>query len=90
MSFYNMKNIAVKMLLIKLINQFSKLNRYYVHHHVQTTKKESTEFRSLFFKNNLVVTTNMIPPVYSVFKLFNSNILTCTFSETAAMAILSI
>lgn len=87
MSFYNMKNIAVKMLLIKLINQFSKLNRYYVHHHVQTTKKESTEFRSLFFDNNLVGTTNMI---YSVFKLFNSNILTCTFSETAAMAILSI
>lgn len=82
-----MKNIAVKMLLIKLINQFSKLNRYYVHHHVQTTKKESTEFRSLFFDNNLVGTTNMI---YSVFKLFNSNILTCTFSETAAMAILSI
>lgn len=30
MSFYNMKNIAVKMLLIKLINQFSKLNRYYI------------------------------------------------------------
>lgn len=87
MSFYKMKNIAVKMLLIKLINQFSKLNRYYVHHHVQTTKKESTEFRSLFFDNNLVGTTNMI---YSVFKLFNSNILTCTFSETAAMAILSI
>lgn len=87
MSFYNMKNIAVKMLLIKLINQFSKLNRYYVHHHVQTTKKESTEFRLLFFDNNLVGTTNMI---YSVFKLFNSNILTCTFSETAAMAILSI
>lgn len=54
---------------------------------LQTKKKASIEFRLLLFDNNLVATTNMI---YSVFKLFNSNILPCTFSETAAMAVLSI
>lgn len=86
MSFYNMKNIAVKMLLIKLINQFSKLNRYYIIMYKQQRKNLLNSDR-YFFDNNLVGTTNMI---YSVFKLFNSNILTCTFSETAAMAILSI
>lgn len=71
MSFYNMKNIAVKMLLIKLINQFSKLNRYYIIMYKQQRKNLLNSDRYFLImiqwglQTGYIVSSNYLTVIYS-------------------------